>query len=246
MDVVIIGAGRFGREVLHVLDDQASTDHRFIGFIDDGDPDRSLLNALGEQLLGDTSVLEDLDAGFLVGVGNPRIRRTIDERVRGFGRQAVTVAHRSSTIGRRVELGDGSVICPHAALTTNIAAGRHLHVNLGATIGHDCVIGDFVTLAPSVNISGNVTIGDEVEFGTGAKVLPGLTIGAGAVVGAGAVCRSRRASGCDRRGRPGERALSRGRRAVERTSCGLAGLRDSGAPDHGGERPSQDPQVEEQ
>jgi acetyltransferase-like isoleucine patch superfamily enzyme len=72
-------------------------------------------------------------------------------------------------------------------LTTNIVAGRHLHVNLNATVGHDCVIGDFVTLAPGVSISGHVTIGDGVEFGTGAVVLPGVTIGDGAMVGAGAV-----------------------------------------------------------
>lgn len=86
-----------------------------------------------------------------------------------------------------MRIGDGTVICAQSVITTNVDVGAHVHLNLCSTIGHDCWIGDFVTIAPGVNISGNVTVRDEVEFGTGAKVLPGVTIGAGAMVGAGAV-----------------------------------------------------------
>ncbi len=185
--MVIVGAGGFGREVLGVLDRQRGIQHRFVGFVDDGNPDLALISELGEAVLGPTSLLETLDVGVLIAVGNPTARRRLDERVSAMGRQSMVAVHEGASIGRRVELGDGSIVCSQAALTTNITAGRHLHVNLGATIGHDCVVGDFVTLSPSVNVSGNVTIGDCVEFGTGAKVLPGVTIGDNAVVGAGAV-----------------------------------------------------------
>jgi sugar O-acyltransferase (sialic acid O-acetyltransferase NeuD family) len=186
--LVIVGAGGFGREILDVLDAAEGLPGDFVGFVDDSCAMVELIEAMGERLLGSIDVMTDLAHEYFVGVGDPAVRRSLDEKLVGFGCVAAQPArHRTASIGRLVQLGPGTVVCGGANITTNIVAGRHLHVNLGATIGHDCVIGDFVTLAPSVNISGNVTIGDCVEFGTAAVVLPGLTIGAGATVGAGAV-----------------------------------------------------------
>jgi sugar O-acyltransferase (sialic acid O-acetyltransferase NeuD family) len=63
-------------------------------------------------------------------------------------------------------LGVGNFICAGVIITTNVTIGNHVHLNLQTTIGHDSVIGDFVTTAPSVNISGNVKIGNGVYLGT--------------------------------------------------------------------------------
>ena len=59
-------------------------------------------------------------------------------------------------------------------------------------VTHDCVVGDFVTLAPRVSVNGRVVIEDDVYIGTGATILPGnanapITIGKGAVIGAHAL-----------------------------------------------------------
>lgn len=186
MAVVIIGAGGFGREVVNVLTGLWGSDN-LLGFIDDGDVDDAALERLGAPFLGTVDALAELDASYLIGIGNPATRRSVDDRAARHASPLSAVVDPSATIGGDVHLGPGTIVCPHAALTTNINAGRHLHVNLSATIGHDCTIGDYVTLAPAVNISGNVTVGDGVEFGTAAIVLPGLTIGAGSMVGAGAV-----------------------------------------------------------
>jgi UDP-3-O-[3-hydroxymyristoyl] glucosamine N-acyltransferase len=58
------------------------------------------------------------------------------------------------------------VICAGSIITTNVKIGRHAHINLITTIGHDCSIGDYFTTAPGVQISGNVLIEDRVYFGT--------------------------------------------------------------------------------
>ena len=57
---------------------------------------------------------------------------------------------------------------------------------------HDCLIGDFVTFAPSVKCNGNIVIEDHAYIGAGAVIKQGkpgqpLVIGRGAVVGMGAV-----------------------------------------------------------
>ncbi|MGH7625559.1 MAG: hypothetical protein ACREOJ_09600 [Gemmatimonadaceae bacterium] len=95
-------------------------------------------------------------------------------------------------MSRFVELGEGTIVCAGCILTVNIAIGRHVHLNLDCTIGHDAVLEDFVTLAPGVHVSGCVKIERGAYLGTGAVVINGtqvrpLVVGAGAIVGAGAV-----------------------------------------------------------
>lgn len=86
-----------------------------------------------------------------------------------------------------VHIGDGACLSPFVTLTSNIRIGRCFHANLYAYVEHDCVIGDFVTLAPGAKVNGNVTIGDHAYIGSGAILRQGVTIGAEAVVGMGAV-----------------------------------------------------------
>ena len=53
------------------------------------------------------------------------------------------------------------------SLTT---VGRHVIVMTPASLGHDVVIGNFVTIFPSVAISGYVFIEDDVTIGVGAVI----------------------------------------------------------------------------
>jgi sugar O-acyltransferase (sialic acid O-acetyltransferase NeuD family) len=110
----------------------------------------------------------------------------LDERLSAAGFEAAVLVHPSATVGADVRLGPGTVVCAGARLTTNIQTGRHVHVNLGSTVGHDSTLGDYVTVNPLVAISGSVALGDEVMMGTHSAILQGLTIGARSVAGAGA------------------------------------------------------------
>jgi acetyltransferase-like isoleucine patch superfamily enzyme len=84
-------------------------------------------------------------------------------------------------------LGSGTIVCAGTLITTDIRIGAHVHVNIGATIGHDSVLDDYVTVNPGVHLSGNVTVREGVELGTGSVVVPKCEIGAWAIVGAGSV-----------------------------------------------------------
>ena len=84
------------------------------------------------------------------------------------------------------------MLCGHTTITSNVRIGRGFHLNLNSYIAHDCVIGDYVTIAPSVACNGNTVIGDGAYIGAWAVMRQGvpdkpLTIGAGAVIGMGAV-----------------------------------------------------------
>lgn len=187
--VAILGAGGFGREVLDVIEAVIARSPRFefIGFIDDAPAHLERLEARGAPLLAglDDPLLEG--AHYVVGIGNPGVRRHMADRADAAGLEAASLRHPHAIFGAANTIGDGLVACAHVSVTTNITMGRHVHLNLNSTVGHDCVLGDFVTIYPGANISGNVTIGEGVEIGTGACVIQGVSIGEGTIVGAGAV-----------------------------------------------------------
>lgn len=187
--LVIVGAGGFGREVLDVVEAADRVDHRArtVAFVDDGDPDLDLLTTRGTPLLGGIDDMPDDAREYVIGVGDPRARRAISERMEERGFAAVTVAHPSATFGAAVTVGPGSVICAHASLTTNITVGRHVHLNPSGTVGHDCTIDDFVTVCPGANVSGNVHLEEGVWVGTGSAIIQGVRVGAGTTIGAGSV-----------------------------------------------------------
>ena len=187
--LVIVGAGGFAREALDVIEaiNREKPTYEFLGFLVDGPTEDDALSRRNARVLGGTDRLPDVEGEYLIGIGDGAARARFD-RVASAARLTAAIAvHPSATLGADVRLGPGAVICAGARLTTNISLGRHGHVNLNATIGHDCVIGDYVTMSPGAHISGRVIIGDGVTIGTGAAVIERLTIGRNSVVGAGAV-----------------------------------------------------------
>jgi sugar O-acyltransferase (sialic acid O-acetyltransferase NeuD family) len=191
--VVILGAGGFGREVLWLIREigTSSTDRgwRVAGFIDD-DPAKIGLSVCGVPVLGKTKALgEKLRHLFscVCGHGEPVVKRRLVAAVRDHVTGFPVLAHPSVRRSEYVAVGAGCILTANCLLTTQITLGEFVTVNLGCTIGHDVEIGDYTTLAPGVHVSGNVHLGELVNLGTGAVVLPGVSIGPGTTVGAGAV-----------------------------------------------------------
>jgi sugar O-acyltransferase (sialic acid O-acetyltransferase NeuD family) len=115
------------------------------------------------------------------------VERCISDNVQFFEVRAANVVQLDD-----VQLGEGAILCPFVTLTCNIRIGKHFHANLYSYVEHDCVIGDYVTFAPSVKCNGNIIIEDHAYIGSGAVIKQGkpgkpLVIGRGAVVGMGAV-----------------------------------------------------------
>lgn len=192
--VVVVGAGGFGREVLDVIDacNAVSTDrYDLVGVLDDAPSTENLalLAGRGAKFLGCLDswlTVPDPRVGYLIGIGSPGVRREIDRRLRSAGLRPVTLVHPTVVTGHDVELAPGVVVCAGVVMTNNIRVGRHTHLNLCTTVGHDASIGDYVTVNPSVNVSGCCVIEDDVLLGVGSIVLQGLTVHRGATVGAAA------------------------------------------------------------
>lgn len=190
-DLIILGAGGFGREVAWAVEriNAQRPTWNLLGFMDDNDIIQGT-EINGYKVLGKSSdVSKYPDAYFVVAVGASRIREKIVSNMKAvnpsikFG----TVIDPSAEMSNHVTIGEGTIICAHAIITVNISIGSHVIINLDCTVGHDAVLEDFVILYPSVNISGFCRIGHGCEMGTGTQIIQGKTVGDYAIVGAGAV-----------------------------------------------------------
>ena len=164
----IIGAGGFGREVYWSLSPIERINTVF--FVDD-----DYWKSTDKKILP-LSSLDVNEYEVVVAIADSKARQRIVESL-PKNTKFFTHIHNSAQIhGNDVEIGEGSIICAGTIITTNVKIGKHAHLNLITTIGHDCVIGDYFTTAPGVQISGNEIIGNRVYFGTRSCVKQKITI----------------------------------------------------------------------
>jgi sugar O-acyltransferase (sialic acid O-acetyltransferase NeuD family) len=189
-DIVIIGAGGFGREVKVLLDDinKIRPTYDFKGFYDDGVDVGTLIN--GFKVLGSISDLNESTSPVevVIAVGAPDTKRKIIEQLKNPNLEYPTLIHPSVICSDDfVSIGKGCIICAGNILTCNIDIQDFVILNLMCTVGHDTTIKRYSSFMPSVNISGEVIIHEAVYVGTGAKIINQLEIGENTIVGAGAV-----------------------------------------------------------
>jgi len=191
--LVIVGCGGHGREVYDIaraINEACENPWKIVGFVDDGPQDVNLrrLETLGVPFLGPTATLagRDPETRYVVGIGDPRVRARVADRISGYGLAAARLIHPAASVGLDSRVDEGTVLFAGARVTTNVTLGRHVHLNQNTTVGHDTHLADFVQVNPLAAVSGDCRLETRVLIGTNAAVLAGLRIGEGATVGAGA------------------------------------------------------------
>ncbi|MPQ42271.1 acetyltransferase [Clostridium tarantellae] len=194
-DIIIIGSGGVGREVVWIINQINKEEHKYniVGFIDD-DKNKWGKSINGIKVLGGVDFLEKYNEEIdtckntylVVAMANYKVKKFIIERLEDkFSFE--TIVHPSVYIDETIEIGDGTIIYPGVIMTTNIKVGNHVLISSKCGIGHDTVIKDYVSLLWNVSVSGFDTIEEGVLMGSGSTVIQSKTIGQGAVIGAGAV-----------------------------------------------------------
>lgn len=165
---------------------------------------------------GDTRVIAayDLEKGSSVGrvLNGVPVKGVLADFLRDFapGKVDVIVAHGSNdvkssavaalpagftfatlispraSISSYARIGQGCIINPFVAVMPNAVIGNHVVVHSQSVVEHDCLLADFVNLAPGVSLAGYVRVGEATYVYTGACVLPRVTVGRKCIVGAGA------------------------------------------------------------
>jgi len=124
------------------------------------------------------------DAKAIIAIGNNAVRK----KVTSITTHAFTNAiHSSCIVSKYIELGEGNMILQGAIVQAQTKIGNHVIVNTAASVDHDCILDDYVHIAPRAVLCGRVCVGEGTLIGAGAVILPGIRIGAWATIGAGAV-----------------------------------------------------------
>lgn len=191
-DLIIIGAGDFGREIANVVERINALNKRegwnLLGFVDDNE---TIQNKIidGYPVIGTTCFLNDYskEVYAICSLGVSQTRKKVIAKITNPHVKYASLIDPDARIYKNSEVGKGSIICGGSILAINTKVGDHVVVNLNCTLGHDDIIKDFCVINPGVNVSGKVTIGPCSDLGTGAKVIQGLTVGPDITVGAGGV-----------------------------------------------------------
>ena len=112
------------------------------------------------------------DANVLAIGDNATRKRLVDE---GFYTVEAAI-HPSAIVAPYVPIGVGTVVMAGVIVQTGARIGRHVILNTGCTIDHDCVLEDYVHIAPGAHLCGNVHVGEGTLVGVGVGIAPNTTI----------------------------------------------------------------------
>ena len=192
-NLVIIGAGGCGREVLQWAKDINKKEQRWNirGFLDD-DPD-----AL-DGLKCDISIISSVDAytidpcdEFVCCVGNSATRKKIVDKLEAKGAVFVTLIHPNAVIADTCTLGKGTIIYPYALISDNAVIGDGCIINMYSSVAHDSVLGEYCTVSAHCDVTGMCRLGDRVFMGSTSHVVPGTRIGDDVYICAGSTVMTR-------------------------------------------------------
>lgn len=122
----------------------------------------------------------------MIAVGKPEWRK--EHAIKSSFRDWDVLVHpRACLATPSSTFGPGTMVFALAYIGPSVEIGRHVIIETGAMVAHDCVINDFVTLGQGANVCGGAWLGEGCFIGAGAVVTPGALVPAGKLVKAGTV-----------------------------------------------------------
>lgn len=180
--LVIIGASGHGKVIADIGEKNGYTE---ILFLDDNE---AITNCGGYSVVGTSSdAIRYSGSDFIIGIGNAKIRKRLQEELIAKGLHIVTLVHPKSVVAPDVSLGAGTVIMAGAIINPGSIVGNGCIINTGATVDHDNVIEDYVHVSVGSHLAGTVSIGTNTWIGAGAIVSNNVSICENCMIGAGAV-----------------------------------------------------------
>ena len=175
--ILIVGAGGFGREVLHwarhTWPDLSAAVSGFLADAPRSEGDRDMPPVIGDP----SRHVPAPGEGFLLAVGIPEVRRRLAEQLEARGARFLTLVHPTAVVAPNADIGAGTIVCPFAVVSDNTRLGRCVLLNYHSSLGHDASAGDFAVLSPYATLGGDAHVAEDVFLGMHASVGPGRRVG---------------------------------------------------------------------
>jgi sugar O-acyltransferase (sialic acid O-acetyltransferase NeuD family) len=176
--MLIFGASGHAKVIIDCLVSQSIS---IDGIFDD---DISKINLLGFPVLGAYDELFLPEIPVIIAIGDNSIREKLSSQIK---HQYGTAIHKSSNVSPYSNIGCGSVLMHNTVVQSGTSIGKHCIINTSATVDHDCILGNFVHIAPNAVLCGGISIGDKTLVGAGATIIPNISVGKNVIIGAGSI-----------------------------------------------------------
>jgi sugar O-acyltransferase (sialic acid O-acetyltransferase NeuD family) len=185
---IIIGYSGHAYVVLDIL---ISNQYQIIGYCDSI---KKKLNPFQIKYLGKEtdnyplSILQENN--YFVCIGDNSIRAKVLENLSiHLNKPSINAIHPKAIYASSVKWHPqgGILVAANATINPIVQIGKGVICNTSSSIDHECIIGDYVHIAPGAVLCGNVTIGNNSFIGANAVVKQGITIGNNVIIGAGSV-----------------------------------------------------------
>lgn len=190
--IILLGAGGHCRVIIDAI--KNSKEYEIYGILDPKFSED--VSVSGVKIVGKDELLfklfkEGVKTAFIC-VGstlNCEPRKRIYAQLKNIGFQLPVLVHPKAIVAYDVRIEEGTFVAPGAVIGPNVKIGKNAIINTSSSVNHDCIIGDFVHIAPGATLCGGVKVGDETFIGAGANIIQFLNIGKKCVIGAGATVR---------------------------------------------------------
>src|SRR5689334_6120421 len=121
LDLVIVGAGGFGREVYQwAKDSLPANQYRLKGFLSSRPDDLDGFE-IPEKVLGDDAsyAVQENDR-FVFAIGSIEAKKHSVERMQARGIQCVTLIHPTAVVASSAVIGEGVILCPFVLVSDHV------------------------------------------------------------------------------------------------------------------------------
>ncbi len=185
-EVIIIGAGKLGKQILNHLEFQPSN-IKVNGWYDDTLKVNDLF--FGKPCIGPVKngFVYDHNNSYVVAIGykHLKFKEEIILNLNKNNCSLINYFHSSVVISSNSTLGNGLIVYAGSIIDLNVVIEDGVVLNNGVIVCHDSVIGCSSFLGPGVVVCGNVKIGKRCFIGAGSVIKDGIEICDDVVIGSG-------------------------------------------------------------
>ena len=182
-EIIIVGAGGFGREVLSWIE----TDPRKFnvkGFLSPNKSDldgfKNMPPILGSEM--DYKVTEnDL---FILAIGDVPLKEKIAMKLKERGANFANYIHHTAYVANNVTMGEGVIVGPLTCVSNKVHLDDFVTINASCVIGHDAIVEKYAVISPQSGMMGFSKLSAKSFLGAHCVVAPKMVLGTNVVVSA--------------------------------------------------------------
>lgn len=186
-ELLIVGAGGFGREVCSMLPECLGYGTEWIvkGFLDDTEDPLGGFPGYAPIIAPIHGYVPQPNDVFICALGSVRGKKHCVEHLLSQGAEFITIIHQNTVLGKNAVMGKGCLICRGVTIGCDAHIEDYVTLQAGCMIGHDSCIASWCHCHPRVFMGGKSQFREGVHAGYNAFLHPGRVVGEYSVLAAG-------------------------------------------------------------